>query len=147
MEILMLVFGIITLITGKFTVSRGKVVRGVPARSTGLVMILPLPLALGAVVLIGVILVATGQAADEKMVRLVVTIVEASIVGICFVIAMIIARVNAEPSDRPRRRREDYDEGYDREEYDRPDDHDDPDRPRRGSDDRIHRPPDDRFRE
>jgi hypothetical protein len=146
LEISMLIFGIVTLITGKFSLSRTKVIQGGVARIVGGIMVLPLPLAFGAGVIIGVAMGASGKAPDIDKIRLVATIMEASIVVICFVVAMIIAAVNAGPPPkprRPRRGRDEYEEDYDREEADRTED--DEDRPR--GDDRIRRPRDDRSRE
>lgn len=42
-EIVMLIFGIITLIRGRFLLFRTKEVRGWPARAIGVILILPMP--------------------------------------------------------------------------------------------------------
>jgi hypothetical protein len=146
LEIVMLICGIVVLITGKFSLTRTKVVRGAVARIIGGVMILPLPLALGAALLIGVVLGASGRVPDMDKFKMFGTIMELAIVLICFVTAMVIAGVYAKPSppERRRRRRDEDEEEYDREEDDRTEI--DEDRPRR-RDDQIRRPRGDRSRE
>ncbi len=136
LEILMLVFGIVTMITGKFTLTRSKIVRGTPARIVAGIMLLPLPLAL----VVGVPIVATilAKRGDEDKARLIGTIVEASIVLICFIAAMTTAAIYAGPPPKKRRpRRDEEDEEYKREEDDRP----------RPPARRVRRPPDDRIQE
>jgi hypothetical protein len=64
-EIGMLVFGIITLVKGRFKLSRRKVVVGGPAYLIGVLLILPLPIAL----VIGIAL-GTSQAASGGAVNL-----------------------------------------------------------------------------
>ena len=59
LEIAMFVLGLIGLIGGKLPLSKGKTLEGTRARIAGLIILLPLPLALGAGIVIG-FLVAGG---------------------------------------------------------------------------------------
>jgi hypothetical protein len=148
LEIGMLIFGLIALITGKFSVSRNKVVRGAPARVVGGIMLLPLPLALLSVVAVGLALGLKGDLQEMEKHRMTFTIVEAAIVLICFIAAMVVGAIYAGPPDRPRRRRRDEEDEYYRAEDGYEDDQDRDPRPRREPDDRPRRrPDDDRIRE
>src|SRR5437879_1799730 len=94
LEIGMLIFGIIALITGKFTLTRNKVVYGVPARIIGVIMILPLPLGLlVAFVIIGA-LVAQGRFTPGNI-PIAINFIEPAIIFGCFLFAMIVAAMNA----------------------------------------------------
>ena len=59
-EIASLVFGIITVATGKFTLSRNKVCYGAPARVVGVLLMLPLPVALLVSIAVVAMFVARG---------------------------------------------------------------------------------------
>src|SRR6476646_3309732 len=95
----MLIFGIITLITGKFTVTRGKTVYGAPARIVGAIMLLPLPLLLVVGVALGFGMLARGQQLnldDASRLRTLGLILGLGVVGGCFVLALVVAWLNAE---------------------------------------------------
>ena len=159
LEIGLIIYGIVVLITGRFKVSKAKAVVGLPARLLGLLCLTPLPVAIVA------IMVYTAMSTDvsnpqqvEQWVqnnRISITIVEAAIViGITiliFVLAAFLAKPIEDvdraarrsrqveyddeyPDDRPRGRRRGRDED-DEDEDDAPrrrrDDDEDYDRPRR----------------
>jgi hypothetical protein len=111
-EIISLVFGIIAVATGKLTMSKTKIVRGAPARVAGIFLILPLPLALVAGVVIAARFVAEGKVFDRANLPGWVLAVEPAIFGVCFAIAMIIAIANAGPLQPkpPRYEEDDYPE-------------------------------------
>lgn len=64
LEIGLLIWGIVTLIKGRLTVSKNKVVTGGRARLIGVIMLLPLPLAFIMGAIIGVTKAANNQSAD-----------------------------------------------------------------------------------
>jgi hypothetical protein len=65
----MLIFGIIALVRGQFTLTRTKVVSGVPARIIGFILLLPLPLMLASGLLIGVFYVMRGSSRGPRSYR------------------------------------------------------------------------------
>jgi hypothetical protein len=138
MSIAMLIFGIIALVRGQFTLTRTKVVSGVPARVIGVILLLPLPLMLAGGLLIGVVLGMQGKQPRPEDIQGPAVLLEVGIILGCMLIAVIIGAVTARP---PKRRRlpDDLDEDYDRRfrEEDRGDDE-----PRRGVG-----PPEDGIRE
>jgi hypothetical protein len=118
----MLIFGIIALVTGKFTLTRNKVVRGVPARIIGVILVLAFPLAILVLMAIGAVFVAQGQPIIMgSKAQLTMTLVEAGIIVGCFLIALVIAAMTAGPPERTIRRRRRRD----------PEDEDEDERPRR----------------
>jgi hypothetical protein len=133
-EIASLVFGIITLATGKFTLSRNKVVYGAPARVVGVLLILILPVALGIAFMIGIMLAAQGRLVDPRNPPTALFLVEPIVFVLFFGAAMIVALANARPP-RPKRLRPDEEvfEEDERDDY------------RRREHER--RPPEDRIRE
>jgi hypothetical protein len=161
-EIGMLIFGIIALVTGKFSLTRSRVVQGTAARIVGAVLVLPLPLGLlvGVVMGVGLGINAAKQGkqgldqAELAKLQPKITIIEGSLIAVCFFTALGIALATAKPPKKKRRRR-DEDEEYDDE--DRPrrravreeEDEDDapPARRRRGREDEDDEPdqPDDRI--
>jgi hypothetical protein len=66
LEIAMLIWGIVVMVTGKLKVSKSKEVRGMAARGLAVIMLIPLPLAFGAGVIYG-ILNANRLRADEAL--------------------------------------------------------------------------------
>jgi hypothetical protein len=53
LEIAMFIVGLISLITGKFVLSKGIILTGTPARIAGGIFMLPIPIALGAGFILG----------------------------------------------------------------------------------------------
>jgi hypothetical protein len=151
MGIGMLVFGIIALVRGQFSLTRTKVVTGVPARIIGLILLLPLPLMLVGGLLIGIVYAAQGKQPTADDLRGVGIVLELGVILTCFLVAVIIAGATAQPPKR-RRPRDDEDE-EDRDEEPRPrryaEDEEDQPRRRRADEDEGPRPrrPDDRYRE
>lgn len=132
----MLIFGIITLITGKFQITRNKSAYGAPARIVGVIMLLPLPLFFLTSFLLGVGIAATGgQVNQEDMPRLerMLSIVAISLIMGCFGVGLAIALNYGVPTRIQRRARDDDDDDFD----DRPrrrrrdEEDEDDDRPRR----------------
>jgi hypothetical protein len=123
-EIASLVFGIIAVSTGKFSLSKNKVVTGAPARVVGVFLILPLPLALMAGLAIAAMLAARGEVIELGRAPVWTMLLELGIFLACFTTAMVIAAVNAHPPEGERRRYDAYDDRYDapdayEEDYDR----------------------------
>ena len=101
-EIVMLIFGIITLIRGKFTLTRGKEVRGVPARVIGLVLMLPFPLSLALDLLAGIVLAILGKPPTEQEATTIGVVIEVCIVALCFITAIVMANVYSQPIAKQR---------------------------------------------
>lgn len=144
LEIGLLIFGLVALVRGKFTLSKSKVVEGAAARLLGLLALTPLPLAL-AVVFLYVAASAPGNpekfAEDNK---LTIALIEAGVViGIAVLVFGIGAALGKDPAEARRRKKKRRDEDDDDEEdYDQPrrrsrrdeeDDENEDDRPRRRS--------------
>jgi hypothetical protein len=141
-EICSLIFGIITLAMGKFTLTRTKVVKGAPAYVIGILLILPLPIAFGFAFVVVAMLTAQGNQIDPAKPPIGLVIGELGIFLVCFVTALIIAIVNARPEGAKRKpRREEFDEDEAEDRWNRPGDYDEEDRPRP----RRPRPPDDQY--
>ena len=100
LEIGMLVMGILALVRGKVSLTRNRIVTGTPARTIGVILILPLPLALASGFVLGIILVAQAGGAPPQQADLVkyALPLELGIVLLCFVVALIIALINARPA-------------------------------------------------
>ncbi len=99
-EIFMLVFGIMALVTGKFTLTRARVVTGVPARVVGAILVLPLPLALVMGFLLGAVLVAQGKQITRDEVQKYAAPLELGIILICMLTAVIVAAITAHPPQK-----------------------------------------------
>jgi hypothetical protein len=136
----MLIFGIIALVRGQFTLTRTKVVSGVPARIIGFILLLPLPLMLASGLLIGVFYVMRGKQPRPEELQGVGAVMELGIIFLCFLAAVIVGAATARP---PKHRRvpDDLDEDYDS--RFREDDYRRPERPDRDA----LRPPEDGIRE
>lgn len=103
LEIGMLIFGFIGLVTGKLKLSAGNEVEGAPARLLGLVAILPLPLALVTGFCIGL---SMGPRVHDMQGTFLV--IELGLVGICALIvfgggAMVAGSQRVERDSRRRR--------------------------------------------
>jgi uncharacterized membrane-anchored protein len=140
MSIAMLIFGIIALVRGQFTLTRTKVVSGVPARVIGVILLLPLPMMLVGGMLIGVFYAMQGKQPRPEDIQGPAVLLEVGVVLGSMLIAVVIGLATAGP---PQRRRlpfeleEEYDRRFHEDDYvggDRPD----PD---------GLRPPEDRIRE
>jgi hypothetical protein len=94
-DIIMLIFGIIALVRGKFLLTRAKEVRGVPARIIGIVLMIPLPLSFVAGLALGAMMASQGKSVDDL--RLAGSILGVTITGLCFVSAIAIAVATARP--------------------------------------------------
>jgi hypothetical protein len=137
-EIAMFVFGVIALVKGSFSLSRSRVVKDVPARVIGAVLLLPLPVGQGIGFLwglaIGMEKGAKGQqvtAEDIRPIEKTLTIINVAVASVCLVAAVAIAVATAQPAKKKRRRAERVYQAEELEDLDA-------DRPRY---------PDDRFRE
>jgi hypothetical protein len=101
-EIVMLIFGIITLIRGKFMLTRAKEVRGVPARIIGIFLVLPFPLSLALQFLAGIVLAIQGRQPTTQEIKTIAVVIEFSMVAICFLTAVGIAIAYARPARKDR---------------------------------------------
>jgi hypothetical protein len=123
LEIGLLIFGLIALIRGKMTLTKTKVVEGVPARLLGLLALTPLPIAI--LVGIGFVLVVApanpekaAKIADDN--KLTLALVEAGIVIFITVLVFGIGAAigkNPEEARRKKKRRRDEEEDYEDDEY------------------------------
>jgi len=139
LEIGLLIFGFVALIRGKFTITKNKVVEGMPARLLGALAILPLPLLVGLGILLGL---AKGEQFFVKN-KLQLTIAEAAIVVVFAIIIFGVGAAIGKPPRKQRRCRDEIDDDEDDYHYgqkarsrrddrnDRDDDEDEDDRPKR----------------
>jgi hypothetical protein len=106
LEIGLLIAGLIALITGKIKLSKVRVATGAVARIAGLVMILPLPLALAGWLIIGLQQAIQGMPVDIAELQPKIAIVEICIVVVCALLGFSIALIAARPREdaEPRRR-------------------------------------------
>jgi hypothetical protein len=123
-EIGLVIFGLIGLISGKLSLGKHHVVRGAPARWLGAIAILPLPLGIGVGVLVGIVLVARGGGIgpgfvgiDDSM-KLTLGLIEAGITFACLIavyaIGIPIAKRQAALEERLYAEDDDDDEFDDR---------------------------------
>jgi len=96
LQIAMLIFGIITLVRGKFYVSKTKAAVGGPAYLAGIVLLLPLPIAFTGGFIYGAMMAAEGREVDF----ITVTICEVILVVVCLIIAYTIGNLNAKDITR-----------------------------------------------
>lgn len=111
--IIMLIFGIIALVKGQFSLKRNRVVDGVPARIIGVILMLPFPLSFCIGFGIGVI----AGVQQKKLDPLSLVPIDLGLVAICLIAALGLAFATAHPPRKKRLRRreeeyEDYDEDY-----------------------------------
>lgn len=153
LEIGLAIFGLIALVRGKMTLTKNKIVVGIPARLLGLIALAPFPIFLLVGVAFGVM---NANAPDpEKVAKDNQGLFTAIEVGVVILTAIVVFAVGAmvavSPAEAKRRERGDrYDDEYEDDEYERPrrrgsrDDEEDEDRPRRparGEDEDGERPP------
>jgi hypothetical protein len=100
-NIIMLIFGIIALVKGSFSLTGNKVVSGLPARIIGVILIMPLPISLGVGFIYGLTMAATGQNVRQDSVQGAAIVIELSIMAVCLVAALIVAFANAKPKAKP----------------------------------------------
>ena len=122
LEIVLAVFGLIGLFSGRLPLSKTKVVLGVPARLLGALALAPMPMAF--VVILGYV-ASQAPANPERFAednKLTIAIIEAVIVlvtaALVFGIASAVA-VNPQDAERRRRRREESDDEYEDDREDR----------------------------
>jgi WD40 repeat protein len=100
LEVVLLVYGVIAIVQGKFTVGTNRVLTGALARVAGLLLVLPLPVML----LVGVFAAAARaqgairMSADDLAMKLLYA--EVGAVGVCVVLAALLALVAARPTDQ-----------------------------------------------
>jgi hypothetical protein len=167
LEVLSLVYGIMTLVRGRFSLGKTKEVRGAPAYVIGVVLLATIPVAVVAAIIINFDDIAKGNGPQPFQMNAKTVLPDVIGVVACWGTALVIAFAKAEPKvderrrladdeyddyeDLPRRRRRrDLDDGQDDVPRRRRADADDyDDRPRRGrrsdedEDDRPRRPKDD----
>ncbi len=97
LEIALLIWGIGTLIKGRFGVGSNRVVRGIPARVVGVFLLAPLPLALATGFTLGFIWAIQGRQPDDDEIQATAVIAELSILFGCVVVALLIAYWTARP--------------------------------------------------
>lgn len=95
LEIILGVYGLYVLFTGKLKLSAEKVVEGTPARLLALIMLAPFPIAFAAGMAIGVWSAANGQEVGDLGFPLMA--VEVVIVIVCAALAFGIAHAIAKP--------------------------------------------------
>jgi Na+/H+-dicarboxylate symporter len=112
----MLIFGILALVKGEFSLTRDRVVDGWPARIIGIVLMIPMPLGFCIGFAIGV-----ATAAQKKELNPMTLLpLDVGLVITCLLVALGIAVATAHPRRKKRRRKRP--DNY--EEYDEfPDDH------------------------
>jgi hypothetical protein len=114
LEILCLVYGIITLAKGKFPVGKTREVRGAPAYLIGVILLAIIPVGIGAFIILNWNDLAQGRQPDPFKFDAKTILPDVIAVFGCGGLAMLIALTNAKPKreDRPRRQR-DYDDEVD----------------------------------
>jgi hypothetical protein len=142
-EIAMLIFGILALVTGKFSLSRTRVVAGTPARIIGVILLMPLVIGQGGGLALGMFkgmqIAARGGPVDAQALKKELTqeletpilILNVVVTALSVVAVAVIAVVTAKPVQPKRRRREEdeFEDEYededrrDDERRRRPDDH------------------------
>jgi hypothetical protein len=100
-NIIMLIFGIIALVKGSFSLTGNKVVSGLPARIVGVILIMPMPISLGVGFVYGLTLAATKQNIRDDSLQGAAIVIELSIMAVCLVTALVVAFANAKPRARP----------------------------------------------
>jgi hypothetical protein len=159
LEVLSLVYGIMTLVRGRFAWGKHKEVRGAPAYVIGVVLLATIPVAVVVAIVLNFDDIMKGNGPQPfQLGQMNWRTVLPDVIAVfgCWGTALVIAAVKAEPKRRPRRRL--ADDEYDDYDYEprprrrrRESDDDEDDIPRRGrrrepedyEDDRPRRPRDD----
>lgn len=97
LEIGMLVMGILALVRGKIGLTPNRYVYGLPARIIGVILMLPLPLAFGGGLILGIILAAQGKPVDPKNLESTAAIMAISILVAVGLAVVIIGALTAKP--------------------------------------------------
>jgi hypothetical protein len=102
-EIIMFVLGVIGVTQGRVALTRNRVASGTPARVAGVLLLVPLPVYILANVIGGVAIL--GQANQQQDPALATATLVASVVAIaatviCFIAAIIICAVTAQPTSK-----------------------------------------------
>jgi hypothetical protein len=152
LEILSIVYGIMTLVRGRFSLGKNKEVRGAPAYVIGVVLLCTLPLAVLVALILNFDAIAKGDQ-NALMNRGDWRVWLPDVIGVvgCWGTALVIAFATAKPKvDERRVVADEYDDFDDRPRRRRSRDEDEDDRPRRRprdpydyDDDRPPRPRDD----
>lgn len=114
LEILCLVYGVITLAKGKFSVGKTREVRGAPAYLIGVILLAIIPVGIGTFIVLNWDDLAQGKQPDPLKLEAKTILPDVVAVFGCGGLAMLIALTNAKQKreDRSRRRR-DYDDEFD----------------------------------
>lgn len=102
LEIAMLIFGIIALVKGKFTLTKKKIVTGAAARIVGVILLMPLPLSFGVGVIMGIMLAAQGRQIQAKEIQNTGTIIEVVSVLGCCILAIGVSLATSHPPAKKR---------------------------------------------
>jgi len=112
LEIGMLIVGIMALVKGTVTLSKTRVVEGVPARIAGVIMLLPLPLSFAGGFMLGASRAMTkGGQVNVQEFQTTLIIMEVAIVLSCLAIGVVIAlAASKHPEEKRPERKADYDD-------------------------------------
>jgi len=159
-EIVISIFGLVILITGKMAVSGSRYVYGVPARVAGAILAATFPLALGGGFVLGFYVALNdpkaAQAGNLGSLQMMGLVIDIAVVVVCLGGGLGVAFAYSEPKRKPKLNLDDaYDEPFRSRRRDDRDDRDYRDEPRRddgGITDRPDdmpppRPPDDRIQD
>lgn len=107
-EIGMIIMGLIAIFSGKFSLTKNRVVYGMLARLLGVLWLLPIPLSMLVGIVVGFIYVTQnpGTTQDQlaKTFGLTGTIIEGTIVVVFIALAYLIGWNNAQPPQNNQRR-------------------------------------------
>jgi len=109
----LLIGGLVALVTGKVSLTKNLVVHGAMARVVGAILMLPIPLALGCGILLGVVMAAQGGKSMDDI-RIYAAILDVGITVGCILLAVIVAAMS--PKSKPAKKRrpdDDYDDNRD----------------------------------
>ncbi len=96
-EVIMLIFGIIALVRGRFLLTRAKEVRGWPARVIGVLLVTPFPLGFLVGMVLGAIFLANGKEVGGREFTTAAQIIGVVIIALCLCTAIGVAIFFAEP--------------------------------------------------
>jgi hypothetical protein len=102
-EIIMFVLGIIGVIHGRVALTRNRVASGRPARIAGGLLLIPLPIGIVANLIVGFVFFGQGKPNNDPAMgaaAIVACGVDATVTAICFVSAIIVCAVTAQPTSK-----------------------------------------------